>query len=301
NDKLIDFTVADSNEVALKQHFFPELRVAFDIGKPQSLAWAFNHRFDYSLHNAAYDFFEQIRENGELENLIERHYGYTEHLNHPRWRLFMSHVNDRLGNYQAMFEEAGQQTDIDWRLLAAMGYQESLWNPDARSPTGVRGMMMLTRNTAQEMGIDKRTDAQESVDGGSRYMRQMLQVLPAEIEEPDRTWFALAAYNVGLGHVEDARRLTRQLGQNPNLWTHVKESLPLLREKKWYMQVPYGYARGDEAVQYVQNIRAYYELLVWMNERNILVGQTDADTRPAAAVTTADATDSVEVHPLPAL
>ncbi len=299
NDKLIDYTVADSNEVALKQRFFPELRVAFDITDPQPLAWAFSYAFDFSLHNAAYDFFAEIRKNGKLDSLIERYYGHTEHVNYPRWRLFMSHVDDRLGSYQAMFEQAGQETGIDWRLLAAMGYQESLWDPNARSATGVRGLMMLTRNTAQELGVDSRTDAQGSVDGGSRYLNQLLQMLPEEIQEPDRTWFALASYNVGIGHVEDARAITRMRGLNPNLWTYVKDSLPLLRDKQWYMQVPYGYARGDEAVSYVQSIRAYYDLLVWMSDRKILMGKIEP--RPPTNVTTADAAAELASGHLPTL
>ncbi len=275
NDSLIDYTVADSNEVALNQRFFPELSVAFDLTQPQPLAWAFSYAFDYSLHDAAYRFFNEIRDNGELDRLIERYYGHADYLNYGRWQLFMTHVNSRLGQYQAMFELAGQDTNIDWRLLAAMSYQESLWNPDARSATGVEGLMMLTRSTAQELGVGTRTDAWQSVYGGSRYMEQLLKQLPAEIEEPDRTWFALAAYNVGIGHLEDARNLTRVRGDNPNLWTHVKETLPLLRDKKWYMKVPFGYARGDEAVTYVQTIRAYYDLLVWMSDRKIVMGQLD--------------------------
>ena len=152
---------------------------------------------------------------------------------------------------------------MDWRFLAAISYQESYWNPKAKSPTGVRGMMMLTLPTAKELGVANRLDPLQSLRGGARYYKKLYARLPGGIEAPDRAWFALAAYNIGLGHLEDARVITEKRGGNPNLWKDVKESLPLLRQRKWYKQTRYGYARGDEPVRYVENIRSYYSLLTW--------------------------------------
>jgi membrane-bound lytic murein transglycosylase F len=167
-----------------------------------------------------------------------------------------------------MFETAAEENDLDWRLLAAMGYQESHWDPDAVSPTGVRGIMMLTLKTAKDLGIKDRLVPNNSIEGGARYFRQTLDRIPPSITEPDRTWMAMAAYNVGYGHLEDARVIAEQLGKNPDLWIDVKTTLPLLAKRKWYKKTRYGYARGWEPIQYVENIRSYYDILKWVDESN---------------------------------
>jgi membrane-bound lytic murein transglycosylase F len=155
-----------------------------------------------------------------------------------------------------------------------MGYQESHWQPDAESPTGVRGMMMLTQATAEQVGVEDRLDPTESIDGGARYLREILDRLPGHIAEPDRTWLALASYNVGYGHLEDARTLALDGGADPNHWLEVKQYLPLLREEAWYQKTRYGFARGDEPVTYVDNIRGYYDILVWLTlERSFPEGE----------------------------
>lgn len=294
-ERLIDYTVADSNEVSLNQRFFPELRVAFNISDPQPLAWAFSYKHDYSLHDEAWKFFDQLHDSGELDSLVERYYGHTDNMNYAGWQLFMDHVDNRLVRYQRLFEKAGREHNVDWRLLAAMGYQESLWNPSAKSPTGVRGMMMLTRLTARDLGIMHRTSAEQSVDGGARYVAQLMEKIPSTIEEPDRTWFALAAYNVGFGHLEDARQIAAERGFDPDKWLYVKDSLPLLRKKKWYTKTRHGFARGDEPVEYVQRIRAYYDLLVWMTDEKILVEALREDTPEQPE----DLISSMEETPLP--
>ena len=170
---------------------------------------------------------------------------------------------DRLPDVKGIIEQVAIEYDLDWRLLAAISYQESHWDAAARSPTGVRGMMMLTRSTASELQVDDRLDPLQSLRGGARYYKKLYSRLPPGIDVPDRSWFALAAYNIGLGHVEDARVITQQRGGNPNLWNDVRENLPLLRQQKWYKPSKYGYARGDEAARYVRNIRDYYSLLTW--------------------------------------
>ncbi len=263
----VPFIIADSNEVKISQRYYPELRVAFDLGEPQPLAWAFPHSRDDSLPQAAAAFFEQIRNSGQLEQLRERYYGHVDEFDYVGIRRFMRHVDQRLPQYADTFRAAAIEHGQDWRLLAAVGYQESLWNPKAVSPTGVRGIMMLTIRTAAELGIDDRIDPDNSIRGGARYLEQILKRLPSHIDEPDRTWLALAAYNVGYGHLEDARVITRMRGGNPDRWMDVKENLPLLTQKQWYKDTRYGYARGHEAVEYVQNIRGYYDMLVWQTTR----------------------------------
>lgn len=264
---LIDYTIANSNEVALSRRFHPELQVAFDLGKEMPVAWAFPHAEDNSLYRAAKEFINRIRKDGSLEQLLERYYGYVEKLGFVDNRTFARHMAQRLPPLIPLFREAAEQTDMDWQLLAAIGYQESHWNAEAVSPTGVKGIMMLTSATAKQMGVEDRTDTAQSIHGGARYLRRVEKKLPDRIQEPDRTWMALAAYNVGFGHLEDARILTQRSGGDPDKWSDVKQHLPLLSQKKYYKTVKYGFARGKEPVHYVDNIRSYYDLLVWHNRK----------------------------------
>lgn len=277
-EQVVDYTVADSNEVAINRQFYPELQVAFDLSQPQPLAWAFARDDDDSLYRAAARFFAQLKASGELDALLDRYYGHVEDYDYAGTNTYMRHVKLRLPDYRDEFEEASQDYHLDWRLLAAMAYQESHWNPDAVSPTGVRGIMMLTIATARHLGVERRTDPIQSIKGGAKYLRALLDQLPPEITEPDRTWLALAAYNVGVGHLEDAREITRRRGGDPNKWNDVKESLPLLRQRKWYRHTQYGYARGNEPVRYVENIRSYYDILTWM------LGRDEPQTTPIKAL-----------------
>jgi membrane-bound lytic murein transglycosylase F len=267
-EQVIDFSIADSNEVALNQRFYPELKVAFDISEAQPLAWAFPKSEDDSLYKAASDFISRMEESGELEILTERYYGHIEKFNYVGTRTYIKHVHKRLPKYQDLFEAAAREYELDWRLLAAIGYQESHWNPRARSPTGVRGIMMLTLPTAKYVGIDNRIDPKESISGGAKYLANLITRIPKRIQDPDRTWLALAAYNVGLGHLEDARIITQIRGGNPDVWADVKDNLPLLSRRKWYSKTKYGYARGREPVHYVENIRGYYDILTWFSEQD---------------------------------
>lgn len=262
-DEVIDYTIASTNEVALIRRYYPELRAAFDLGKPQHLAWAVARHSDDSLYAAAVKFLNQVRKDGVLAQLDERYYGHLKNLGYVDKRTFLAHIEQRLPRYRSMFEEAEGFYGLDWHLLAAIGYQESRWDPAAVSPTGVRGIMMLTNATASLLGIRDRVDPRESILGGARYFDLMRLKIPERIPEPDRTWLALAAYNVGLGHLEDARIITQKRGGNPDKWVDVKKNLPLLAQKKWHQQTRNGYARGREPVNYVENIRAYHEILQW--------------------------------------
>ncbi len=267
-EQVIDYTIADSNEVAMSRRYYPELLVAFNLTQPEDLAWAFPHSEDSSLYDAACDFLERMKKSGQLAELIERFYGSSGRIGFVDTNTFKLHVLQRLPFYIAYYHAAAELTGFDWKLLAAIGYQESHWDPDAVSPTGVRGIMMLTVPAAQEVGITDRTDPEQSIIGGARYMQIVESAIPDRIEEPDRMWLALAAYNVGLGHVEDARILAQRNGDNPDKWSDVKRYLPLLSRESYFKTLQHGYARGQEPVDYVDNIRSYYELLSWLVDQN---------------------------------
>jgi membrane-bound lytic murein transglycosylase F len=114
--------------------------------------------------------------------------------------------------------------------------------------------------------VTNRLDAEQNIRGGAIYLEKLIKRVPERILEPDRTWLALAAYNVGFGHMEDARVLTQKSGGDPDKWAEVKKYLPLLIKKQHYRQTRYGFARGDVAVKYVDNIRRYYDTLKWLDE-----------------------------------
>ncbi|MVW75162.1 membrane-bound lytic murein transglycosylase MltF [Pseudomonas xionganensis] len=262
----IDLTLVDSNELAMNQVYFPNVRVAFDLGDAQHLGWAVAPGEDTSLLDEINAFIARAHENGSLQRLKQRYYGHVDVLGYVGAYTFAKHLQQRLPRYEAFFRQAAQTHGVDWRLLAAMGYQESLWQPTATSKTGVRGLMMLTLRTAQAMGVSDRLDPRQSIEGGAKYIVWVKNQLPESIQEPDRTWFALAAYNVGGGHLEDARKLTEAEGLDPNKWLDVQKILPRLSQKQWYSKTRYGYARGGEPVHFVRNIRRYYDILTWVTQ-----------------------------------
>ena len=265
-DEELDYAIITSTELAIHQAYHPRVKKAFEIGDPQQISWYFPKDTDQTLVAKANAFFSKIEEDGTLLHLKERYFGHLGQLNYVGARTFIKHINRRLPKYEENFKRVSEEIGQDWRLIASIGYQESHWRPKATSPTGVRGLMMLTRITAKEMGVKNRLDPEASIDGGARYFDKIHKRMPERIPEPDRTWLALAAYNVGFGHLEDARILTEKAGKDPDKWVDVKEFLPLLQKKKYYKQTRYGYARGNEPVIYVQNIRRYYDVLSWMTE-----------------------------------
>ncbi len=262
-DGTIDYTVADSTEFALAHDAHPDLRIAFDLPGSRSIAWAASARDPGFLHDMG-NYFDRLNVDGELAAIVQRYYGRSEPLEFVGARGFMRHLQSRLPLYQKWFEEAAEQSRQDWRLLAAIGYQESKWNPTAASASGAKGLMQLTGVTASEAKVTNPNDARQSIFGGARHFRQVYGKIPSHVPEPDRTWFALAAYNIGYGHVEDARVLTQKAGRDPDSWQDVREFLPLLEQQRWYTQTENGYARGWEPVRYVDNVRGYRDLLEWV-------------------------------------
>ena len=262
----IDFTIADSTEFNIQRHFYPDLRVALDLDVNDSLAWAFRKEDGASLLERADNYLINANREGLVAQVHDRYYGHTKDFDYVGTRAFIRHYESRLPRYREWFEDAGRQHGVDWRLLAAIGYQESHWRSHAVSPTGVRGIMMLTQATAEYLDIEDRMDPLSSIYGGAEFFARQTERLPDSIQEPDRTWFALAAYNVGFNHLKDARQIVAWQGGDPDTWVDVSEALPLLAKEKWYKRVQYGYARGWEPVLYVNNIRSYYNIMRWLTD-----------------------------------
>jgi membrane-bound lytic murein transglycosylase F len=274
------FAILDSNEFTANRSFFSKLRVGFTLPQTEEIAWLFNARADnHRLRQRADKFFERLRADGTLVQLKEQLLGHAWGVTQVDSQTFLRRVKRRLPKYEEMVRDVAEEYQMDWHLLAAIAYQESHWNPFARSPTGVRGLMMLTSNTAGEMNVENRLDPAQSLRGGARYFKKIKRLLPEDIPEPDRTWFALASYNIGRGHLEDARVITERQGGDPDRWVDVKERLPLLQKSKYYRRTRHGYARGSEPVTYVKNIRHYYNILAWQDINK---------TRPLAPIVVED-------------
>jgi membrane-bound lytic murein transglycosylase F len=263
-----ELAVIDSNEFEVQRSLYPRLKVAFDLlpEREQDMVWYLAPGADNTRLQAYVDqFLLRLQEDGTLNRLREQYFGHTEGFSRMSSHTFNRNMRSTLPTYKRLIQQVAAEYQLEWQLLAAIAYQESHWDPLATSPTGVRGLMMLTKPTAKEIGVSNRLDPLESLRGGARYLKNLRRRLPRSIEEPDRTWFALAAYNIGLGHLEDARVLTQRQGGSPDRWSDVLERLPLLQKSSHYRKTRYGYARGVEAANYVQNIRHYHNILKWQD------------------------------------
>jgi membrane-bound lytic murein transglycosylase F len=279
----LDYALVESTRFTLARRFFPQLEVAFNVGKPVDYAWLVSPVDKQRILAAAGPFFERIRKDGTLKRLVDRYYSHALRFTALDSETLLDQITSQLPKFKPHFEEAERLSGIDWRLIAALGYQESHWDASAISPTGVRGFMMLTDETADRMQITNRLDARESIIAGARYFAVLKDALVPRIEEPDRTWLALAAYNLGIGHLEDARILAQKAGLNPDKWQDVRQVLPRLADPEHFSALKHGYARGHEALQLVDNVRNYRDILERMEPREAPLVQADQTSSKAAA------------------
>lgn len=256
----IDCTIADSNIYALNLRYFPEMAMAFSISGREELAWLLPEDSD-ELEADMYSWLNSFNQQGKMTQLKDHYYSYVLFFDYYSTKMFYKRMKTRLPKYEKYFKEAATRFGIPWRLLASISYQESHWNPKAKSFTGVRGLMMLTQHTAKLLNVKNRLDPKQSIVGGTRHIKQMLKFVPKDVKGENRLKFALAAYNIGLGHVRDAQSLAREIGLDENSWRDLKIVLPLLSQKKYYRDLKFGYARGAEPVKYVEAIYNYKQIL----------------------------------------
>lgn len=278
----LKFTMADSVEISLSQRIYPDIATAFEMTEDQPISWFMRRSDDESLYAMMIEFFGNLKQSGSLASLEEKYIGHIGTFDYVDTRAFIRALDSRLPKWMPLFQKYSEE--FDWRLIAALAYQESHWNPNAKSPTGVRGMMMLTLPTARSVDVTNRLNPEQSVRGGVEYLRRMMERIPDSIPDHEKIWFALASYNVGYGHMMDARRLTKLQGGSPDAWADVKDRLPQLRQKKYFTQTRYGYARGDEALSYVENIRRYYQSIIGHMEQK-QVTSVDSGTDDLLVIT----------------
>ncbi|MBI4989185.1 MAG: transglycosylase SLT domain-containing protein [Rhodocyclales bacterium] len=240
---------------------FPDEAGDFDGRAVVASSWAFPANGDASLPQRVEAFLERLRRDGTLDRLVDRYFGHVHRLSAGDVERFLERMHGVLPHYRRFFIEAQDIHGIDWRLLAALAYQESQWDPLATSWTNVRGMMMLTEDTADRLRVTDRLDARQSTLAGARYLAELREQFPPEVAEPDRTWLALAAYNLGMGHMNGARFIAQLVKRDPNSWYEMKQVLPLLAKPEYYSRLKSGAARGGEAVIMTENIRTYYDIL----------------------------------------
>jgi membrane-bound lytic murein transglycosylase F len=255
----IDITVADSNVALLNRRYYPDVRIAFPIERQQFLGWAVK-KGETGLLDKINEFFEVAQQDGTFQDIYNRYYAYIEKFEHFELKKFQERIKSRLPRYEKTIRTAAEEHGFDWRLIAALIYQESQFRPWAKSFSGVRGLMQLTLPTARDMGVKNRLDPRESILGGTKYLKKIHGVYE-DAAEPDRTLIAVAAYNVGKGHVSDARKIAVDMDLDPNKWSSLEKTLPLLRQRRYYKKSKYGYCRGVEPVFQVRRVFTYYDIL----------------------------------------
>ncbi len=256
----VDCTIADSNIYALNLRYYPEIAMAFAISGREQLAWILKDGAA-DLKEDMYKWLNFYNQQGKIAQLKDHYYSYVLFFDYYNTKMFYKRIKSRLPKYKKLFQEAATRFGIPWTLLASISYQESHWNARAKSFTGVRGLMMLTRHTAKLLGVKNRLDPKQSIVGGTRHIKQMLKFVGNDVKGESRLKFALAAYNIGMGHIRDAQVLAKEIGLNENIWSDLKVVLPLLSQKKYYRGLQYGYARGSESVKYVEAIYNYRDIL----------------------------------------
>ena len=260
-DGSLSYAVVASTEAAAARNVYLNVDVAFTVGPKQDFVWVLPPG-ETKLRDEVNAFFQDVKRDGSLQRLMDRYFGHTRRVERADATLFQERMRTILPLHRASFRQAQDATGIDWRLLAAIAYQESHWDPLAISETNVRGMMMLTEETARRLKVTDRLDARQSIVAGAHYVAELKRFLPQRIAEPDRTWIALAAFNVGVAHLEDARLLAVKRKLNPDSWSDLKKTLPLLARPDVAEGTKYGFARGGQAVVFVETVRAYYDLLL---------------------------------------
>lgn len=253
--------LVNNAEFDIGSNYYPELQAALEIGPDKPIVWLFGPRVAPEVIAKANAFLLRMQADGDMDRLKDRYFGHVDRLTSLDSVRFIEGIRYALPTYRAWFQTAQASTGIDWRILAALSYQESQWNPLATSPTGVRGMMMLTEDTADTYGVSNRLDPQQSIRAGAEFLNGLRASLPPQLADPDRLWLALAAYNLGQGHLNAARYIAKTLKMNPDSWYEMKKVLPLLAKERYYKRLKSGKGRGGEAVIMVENIRMYVDIL----------------------------------------
>ena len=239
----------------------PDLQLLLQLPGKVAMGWAFAGVEADDLKAKADAFIAESTADRTLARIHDRHFGHIKRINRAGAAQFIEDMQRKLPEYRREFQIAEELTGLDWRLIAALAYQESKWDPLATSYTNVRGMMMLTEDTADHLGVKNRLDARDSIRAGSRYLLELISQIPETTPYPDRIWLALSAYNMGMGHFRGALAVAKTMKRDSDDWYEMKQVLPQLARPEVYARLKSGKARGGEAVIMVENIRTYFDIL----------------------------------------
>ena len=266
DNNLVTNAIITRSAYLFYKKYFPNLRIKTNLGKV-ALIWEILGD-DGSIITDIEAFFEKEDTKKFIIQLKDKYYSKNSISSYIfiGSRLFISDMITKLPRYESLFKRASEVNNLDWKLLASISYQESKWNNNAVSPTGVKGVMMLTQNTAKMLNVD-RLKPNESILGAARYFSNLL-IKYSAYNEITRTNLALASYNAGPNHINDILLLAKNNGDNIERWDVLKNYLYKLNQKKYYKKMKYGYARGWEAVQYIENVKQYYDIITFLENKD---------------------------------
>ena len=257
----IEFTVADEHIAKVNQKYYPNLDVSTALSFPQHVAWAVKPGDD-SLRLTINDWIVNYNKS------IASRYVYNKYFKNPRsvnitQSEYYSIGGGKISQYDEIIRELSTAYGLDWRLVASLIYQESRFHPEVKSWVGAFGLMQLMPATAEIYGVDSTSSASDQIKAGIEFLRWLDKQLPEEIDDPEqRIRFVFAAYNVGIAHIYDGRRLAEKHGKDPNIWTDNVDFFILNKSNPTYYRdsvVKYGYARGEETYNFVVEIFERYE------------------------------------------
>jgi len=275
----IQYTVLTSDELIFYKEYFSEINVAYKIDNDINSNWALPKNTSNELSEKISDFFTDMLKKNKLKYIKQKNLNSNSKYSFVGTKNFINDLVNVFPLYEFYFKSYSKKYNHDWKLLASIGYQESRWNKDAISYTGVKGIMMLTKNTSIDMKINDRTNPKESIYGGAKYLRTILDKIPDQINQKDKIWYAIAAYNIGYGHVLDAIEMAKKDKKIVTDYQSVEPYILKLSKSKYYKKTKYGYARGWETVKYVQNIRQYYDILVFLDSQDKTINNKDIDNK----------------------
>lgn len=259
-DGTVKYTVADNNIAAINASYYPILDISVPVSFSQRIAWAVSPGSD-ELLAAANEWIGKMKQSTDYYAIYNKYFKNERNFRRRVKSDFFSLNHNRISPYDDIIQQSAQSMDWDWRLLASLIYQESKFQPEAESWAEAKGLMQIMPATAAELGIQDLTDPRDNIDGGARYLKSLESYFDMVPDSATRIKFTIAAFNCGVGHVLDARRLAEKYGLDPDRWKNNVEKMILKLSYPDYYNDPvvyYGYMRGIEPYTYVNQIMERY-------------------------------------------
>ena len=265
----IKYTIADNNIASIMATYYPILDVKVPVSFSQRIAWATRHD-SQNLLNATNNWLKQIKRKIDFNVIYNKYFKNKKYFRRRIKSNFYSLNNQQISPYDGLIKKHSKVLNWDWRLVASQVYQESKFDPRVSSWAKASGLMQLMPNTAKELGVTNRSDPEQSIKGGTKYLKRIWKNFEHIPDSIQRTKFAMASYNCGMGHVFDAQRLAEIEGLKKDVWDDHVETMVLKLSKPEYYNNPivkYGYVRGLEPYNYVKQIFERYQHYVqFINE-----------------------------------